>query len=187
MFPTISIPTFGGNDVTGFTSPIGGIQAVGDGGYIVATQLGGASWLLDVERWRILSSFGETALAAGGMMGSTLSRRTGYAHVWEADVVLDLRVPVVHILSRLIQFELLFRLPAPAGYATVQPRYYWLPRAHLDTAGQTLDAGGKLRPRQRIAGTASCHLFLLPEDGNPQDGGATYAGAYYQWLRSKKT
>ena len=197
MFPNCAIPTFGSNQIAGLTAPIGGCPGVGDGGYIIASELtnvgqygGGtraATWLIDVERWRIVSSYGETALAAGGMMGATLSRRTGYAHVWEADVVLDLRAQPALFLQYTLDLELLFRLPAPSAFVAVAPRYWWLPRAHLDQSATILDAAGKKRVRARIAGTATCHLFLLPEQGDPQDGGATRAGAYKEWLGRNRT
>ena len=86
MFPRATLPTIGTNDVSGLIAPIGGFPGKGDGGYILVTQVvnegntwqsNAPPWLIDVERWRVLASFGETALAAGGMMGRNVEPADG--------------------------------------------------------------------------------------------------------------
>jgi hypothetical protein len=184
-FPTINMPTFPANAIGGSAAPVGGLCATGDGGYII---IGGSSvsnaQLIDVERWRIVTGYGESPLAKGGMMGATSSRRTGYSHVWEADILLDLRIEPFVVLGEQLEVELLFRVGTPIideipGTLRIDPRYYWLARAHIDSASPAVAV--KKLVRQRINGVANCHLFLLPDDGNPNDRHSR-AGAYKQWL-----
>jgi hypothetical protein len=33
-----------------------------------------------------------------------------------------------------------------------------------------------------VAGCANCHCLLLPDQGDPNDGGVTVAGAYQKYL-----
>jgi hypothetical protein len=190
MFPYAIPPIIVRNNIEAEPAPIGGLGVVGDGGYIVVTwnTVPGNSRpfyqhaLLDVIRWRLASGFGEQPIAKGGMLGATSSRRTGYTHVWEAEVLLDLRIQPRIVLGRPLQTELLFRVGTHSVEGqTVSPRYYWLPRAHLDNSSPAVEAGAKLRVRQHVAGCANSHLFLLPDDGIPGDVN-TLAGAYQAWL-----
>jgi hypothetical protein len=197
---TIPRPATPIQDLSGFGSPIGGIAAVGDGGYMLIrpTDIPYTNYtLLDVIRWRIASGFGEQPIAKSGMLGATASRRTGHSYVWEAEVVTDLRIQAELPLresnsggfiwtppgSRLAA-EIYFRLGTPVcpAPATVQPRYYWLPRGKIDSFSPMVDAGDKRRVRYKLAGCANCHCLLLPEQGDPLDGGVTTAGAYAQYL-----
>ena len=98
--------------------------------------------------------------------------------------MLDLRVVPSMIMSAVLNLDMLLRVASHAG---VDPRFMWIPRAHLDGASLALDAGGKLRVRQHISGVTSGHVAFLPDAGNPQDGGVTRAGAYYEYLRSNRT
>jgi hypothetical protein len=193
--PTFTIAPFYANDISEIPSQIGGAAEVGDGGYILVTPripptpgygFGVGStlgpYLLDVARWRLASGFGESPIAKGGMMGATSSRRTGYSHVWEADVLLDPRIDPWVLFAQHLQVELLFRRGTPIALPGVDPRYYWLPRAHLDSFSPEIDANEKRRVRVKVAGCANSHMFLLPDDGDPNDQGATRAGAYRQWL-----
>jgi hypothetical protein len=194
------------NDIANANSAIGGLTVIGDGGYMLIRP---ADWEfitsnnkryspIDVIRWRMASSFGEQPIAKSGMLGATASRRTGHSYVWEAEVILDLRVQAELILRESFLFgfntglasrlcaEVYFQLGRPMAVAdTAYPvtlRYYWLPRAKIDSFSPMVEAGDKRRVRYKVAGCANCHCLLLPDQGNPLDGGATVAGAYAQYL-----
>jgi len=161
---------------------IGGLAVQGHGGYLLATRIGGygssfPTYLIDVARWQLATSYSEQALGIGGMLGATSSRRTGYAYVWDAEVVVDLRQSA-ELALRPLTVEMLLRL---GGSSWVPPRYYWIPRAHIDRATAMTDAGAKKVGRQRLSGVANCHVFLLPDQGSP-DLPNTPAGAYKVWM-----
>jgi len=193
---TIDRPRTPINDIGTLTTPIGGMAAMSVDGYIIIRP---SSFTftpltrLDVIRWRLASSFGEQPIAKSGMLGATASRRTGHSYVWEAEVVLDLRVQAELLLREsyragygqinppsYMAAEIYFKLGAPIGAAS--PRYYWLPRAKIDSFSPMVDAGDKKRVRYKVAGCANCHCLLLPDQGDPNDGGATVAGAYQKYL-----
>jgi len=188
------------NNVSGMAAPVGGLPAIGDGGYLIVSSLvmspggvpaPGQTWLLDVVRWRLASGYGEAPFAKGGMMGATSFRRTGYTHVWEAEIVVDLRLQPALILGTVLQTEIFFRLGAPFQAGPIAPwdvrdRYYWAPRCHLSDTSPAVEAGAKLRVRQRVSGVVSGHVFLLPDQGDPEVAGNP-AGAYQQWLNNNGT
>jgi hypothetical protein len=170
---------------------IGGIGVQPWQGYLlveVLWPLGGSAAkqtsVIDVQRWRIVTSYGEQALGIGGQLGATSSRRTGYTYLWECEIVVDLRIAAELVFRQQREIEVLFRLGTPdqPGDLLIAPRYYWIPRAHIDQATPVMDAGAKKRARLRVAGVANCHAFLLPDQGHPGDP-ATVAGAYAEWLR----
>jgi len=193
--PTIARPLTPINDIANVTAPIGGMAAVGDRGYLIvrpASLTSAPFTLVDVIRWRMASSFGEHPIAKSGMLGATASRRTGHSYVWEAEVVLDLRVQAELLLresnylgylsaanSSLMSAEVFFRLGQQIGAAS--PRYYWLPRAKIDSFSPMVEAGEKRRVRYKVAGCANCHCLLLPDQGDPNDPN-TVAGAYAAFL-----
>jgi hypothetical protein len=196
--PTVSRPSTPINDISSYVTPIGGMAALSDGGYIIIKP---ASFtylpliLVDVIRWRIASSFGEQPLAKSGMLGATASRRTGHSYVWEAEIVLDLRVQAELLLresyrggyvnmtqSSFLSAEIFFKLGEPVAPSTAHQRYYWIPRAKIDAFSPMVEAGDKRRVRYKVAGCANCHCLLLPDQGDPNDGGATVAGAYNVYL-----
>lgn len=187
-------------------SPIGGLAAISDGGSMliqswdVGTSVENTFIVLDVIRWRMASSFGEQPIAKSGMLGATASRRTGHSYVWEAEVVLDLRVQAELVLreSFLQGFTLIdmvthkveashlmaqvyFRLGRSLP-DDVDHRYYWLARAKIDSFSPVVEAGDKRRVRYKVAGCANCHCLLLPDQGDPHDD-STVAGAYAEYLR----
>ena len=174
------------NVILGMVAPVGGFSAIGDGGYLIVSSLFasigqgqriGQTWLLDVVRWKLASGYGEAPLAKGGMMGATSFRRTGYTHVWEAEIIVDLRLQPGLILGQTLQTEIFFKLGSPFQ---IRPRYIWAPRCHLSDASPAVEAGDKKRVRQRVSGVVSGHVFLLPDQGDP-------AGAYQQWLNNNGT
>lgn len=188
-YPWQTYPTFARNDVQNLPAPPGGMHVRGEGGsLIVSPVLYGTStpvMLFDVEAWKVAGSCGEAPFAKGGMMGATSSRRTGYSYVWEADVVIDLRVQPWLELRRRLEVELLFRWGEPSVQASagvsIMWRYWWLPRAHVDqcSGGLAMKEAG----RQHLSGVASSHMLLLPEEGDPGDS-TTRAGAYLAWLQT---
>jgi hypothetical protein len=197
--PTVSRPVTPINPIASYVTPVGGMAAVSDGGYMIIKP---ASFtylpltLVDVIRWRMASSFGEQPLAKSGMLGATASRRTGHSYVWEAEVMLDLRIQAELLLresyligyngqltnSSYLSAEIYFKLGWPVAPLTVHPRYYWIPRAKIDAFSPMVEAGDKRRVRYKMAGCANCHCLLLPDQGDPADGGATVAGAYNVYL-----
>jgi len=196
----VARPATTNNDLGSAKSPIGGMTAISDGGYMLIRPIDGLTSdvtfkPVDVIRWRMASSFGEQPIAKSGMLGATASRRTGHSYVWEAEIVLDLRVQAELLLreSLLSGFtlsspsrfsaELYFQLGRPFAVAgdVVRLRYYWLPRAKIDSFSPMVEAGDKKRVRYKVAGCANCHCLLLPDQGDPADK-TTVAGAYNVFL-----
>lgn len=168
-------------------APIGGIGVSGEGGCLYVAQAYGyygvqPSLRIDVASWRLATSYSEQSLAIGGMMGATSSRRTGYAYVWEAEVVVDIR-QAADMPFWSLQVEALFHLGYQAYWPTVADRYVWIPRAHIQETTAVTDAAGKKRGRMHLAGVANCHVFPLPDAGSPNNP-STAAGAYQLWLNS---
>jgi hypothetical protein len=197
----VSRPQFRNNSLGTVLSPIGGLPALSDGGAMliqcwdVGTGVADTFIILDVIRWRMASSFGEQPLAKSGMLGATASRRTGHSYVWEAEVVLDLRVQAELTLRESflngytasdpshLMAQIYFRLGKPfPDNIDVDYRYYWLPRAKIDAFSPMVEAGDKRRVRYKVAGCANCHCLLLPDQGCPNDP-STVAGAYAEYLR----
>lgn len=196
MPPTINSPLTPIQDISGLASPIGGLAAIGDAGYMILRPngpTGGDYALVDVLRWRMASSFGEQPIAKSGMLGATASRRTGHAYVWEAEIVLDMRLEAeIKLRDQLLtgwtwgthstfSAEIFFKLGTPQ-LPVVNPRFYWLARAKLDSFSPAVDANSKERVRYKVAGCANCHCLLLPDQGDPNDGGQSIAGAYKLYL-----
>jgi hypothetical protein len=187
------------NSISNFLAPIGGLAAIGDGGSMliqawdVGTSESDIFYTIDVIRWRLASSFGEQPIAKSGMLGATASRRTGHSYVWEAEVVLDLRVQAELILRESflsgftpgvashLMAQVYFRLGRSLPNE-VDHRYYWLPRAKIDSFSPMVEAGDKRRVRYKIAGCANCHCLLLPDQGDPHTV-STVAGGYAEYLR----
>jgi hypothetical protein len=149
------------------------------------------------------SSFGEQPIAKSGMLGATASRRTGHSYVWEAEVVLDLRMEAELYLrdavglsgtayggytgtltnSCYMTAEIFFKVGTVIHASVARPRYYWLPRAKIDSFSPMVDAGDKKRVRYKVAGCANCHCLLLPDQGYPASAN-TVAGAYQLYLNA---
>lgn len=183
-YPAAQFPTFPANPLEGSLAPVGGLPLSGAGGYLIVRRLISEpnTYLLDVSGWRMLSGTGMAPVAKGGMLGATSMRRTGYSHMWQADVILDLRLIPKTILFREMAVEILFRLGEPTVWGS--PRYLWLPRAVVESVGATATATA--RTRCPLAGSATAHAFVLPDEGDPADP-ATRAGAYKQWLGRNET
>jgi hypothetical protein len=197
---TISRPQTPVNDIGAFVTPIGGMASISDGGYMLVRGISYTAnplTLLDVIRWRLASSFGEQPIAKSGMLGATASRRTGHSYVWEAEVVLDLRVEAELILREsyrsgyigtltnpsYLTAEIFFKVGTVIHASVAHPRYYWLPRAKIDSFSPMVEAGDKRRVRYKVAGCANCHCLLLPDQGDPASAN-TVAGAYQLYLNA---
>ena len=129
------------------------------------------------------------------MLGATASRRTGHSYVWEAEVVLDMRVEAELILresymngyigtltnSSFMAAEIFFKVGTIIHASVAHPRYYWLPRAKIESFSPSVDAGDKRRVRYKVSGCANCHCLLLPDQGDPTSA-TTVAGAYQTYL-----
>jgi hypothetical protein len=183
--------------LAGRNSLIGGGLASSIGGYVDVyspDSVDGGSTLLDVGRWKICAEFEENPLHCSGLLGASDSRRIGYFYTWELDILFDLRNPPDVLLRSIQDFPVVFWFgdanksnlvnlngEAIDGGEAIDDRYYWSPLNKLDSATPVLDAIGKKMVAIHIAGHATGHVFLIPDQGTPDDAN-TVAGAYSKWL-----
>lgn len=188
--PVFSNPA---NPLGDVPSPVGGISPLSDRGtinfYPVAATQAAPAFTVDVIDWQGGPQFVERNYAKGGAMGAMSSIRIAYGAAWKAFVLVDLRIQPLFAFAgmgggqiSLYTAEAYFKLGTAPEIAQAVPRFWWVPRAKISSLQAVVDAGGKKRVRYLLEGTAGSHTFIVPDFGDPRDGGSTQAGAYRVWI-----
>lgn len=197
-FTGTSTSSIGGSHFTG--NGVNGNPTTGVGGFIaIASNYSSRDSLencnVDIADWKLAQIYENKPLECSGLLGMTDARLTGYSCSFQCTVITNISSPP-DLLFRgscrlygktdnlgLSGCELTFYLGEIAGNAgnyEIEDRYYWSTDAVIDTATHIVDANGKRMNRTAITGRSRSHVFLIPDQGSPNDK-TTIAGAYRYW------
>ena len=149
---------------------------------------------IPIRHCRFLPQENERPLFIAGLLGKPTMRRVSVQSefafsIWfDFDNVLEVAVPGGNGGTPCFRQRDPFQLVFLAGYDYNTQQYakaYYSPRC-TGMASPIWD--NESQPKKMIGvevvGRSRGHDFILPDDGDPEDGGMTLVGAYVQYLRT---
>lgn len=148
---------------------------------------------IPIRHCRFNEQFHERPLYISGLLGKPTARRVSVQSefafsIWvDADNILEVSstYPPVPGFRQRDPFQLVFL--AGYDYSTqVYARAYYAPRCTAETVTPIWDSESQPKKMigMEVTGRSRAHDFILPDDGDPEDGGVTLVGAYVQYLKT---